>query len=289
MPTQPTMKKQKQPMKNRNHRRRLAQETVEILESGYLQGQSIQHLIEASVQETVSYPEWATMPTPMKLTDKPQTTQFSVINTTTLQAAHSLVQEHPNTKVTVLNFASARNPGGGFLNGSLAQEESLALHSGLYACLKGDKMYPHHQNMRGGIYSDWCIWSPDVPVFREERGGGRLLETPWLVSVITCPCLNKSAIQKHASMTDTELEPALRKRMIRFLSAVAAHHEGNLVLGAWGCGVFGNDPTMIARLFAEVLALPAFQNRWPRIVFAVLDTTKHGRTIAPFKRIFEER
>jgi len=274
--------------KGRHQRRLLAQETVRILEDGMLQGQPIGNLVEGSVEGTLSYPEEATIPLPLKLDDKKITTRFSVVNTTTLDAAWCLAKNFPDEKVAVLNFASAKNPGGGFLNGSMAQEESLANHSGLYACLKGDKMYDHHHQMKGGIYTDWCIFSPDVPVFRRESNGS-LISAPWLMSVISSPCLNRSAKKgvSAGAMATNELKEAIRKRMMRFLSVLAAHHSVNLVLGAWGCGVFANDPLMIAILFADLLTRhPLFQNRWPNVVFAVLDSSREGSTISPFSQAF---
>jgi uncharacterized protein (TIGR02452 family) len=216
----------------------------------------------------------------------PTTTQFSVINATTLAAAESLQRQYPNERVVVLNFGSAKNPGGGFIKGAMAQEESLALHLSLYACLEGDPMYGHHRTMKGGIYTDWCIFSPEVPVFCRESESS-LLADPWLMSVITCPCLNKSAMMPQSRMTEKALQEALRKRMLRFLSVLAAHHSGNVVLGAWGCGVFCNDPKMIAQLFSDLLwRHPLFRDQWPNVVFAVLDNTSDRSTLQPFFDIF---
>ena len=87
---------------------------------------------------------------------------------------------------------------------------------------------------------------------------------------------------------DSEIRSELRKRMRRMLCVLAAHHSGSVVLGAWGCGVFKNDPRVIAELFEEFLCQdPIFRNRWPKVVFAVLDRSRQKKTIHAFEEVFE--
>ena len=90
------------------------------------------------------------------------------MNDTTLAAARALVAD--GFKPVALNFASARNPGGGFLNGARAQEESLCRASALYACINGNAMYRHHAPLPGGFYTNYAIYSPAVPVFKDDDG-----------------------------------------------------------------------------------------------------------------------
>lgn len=281
-------------MANRKQRQAVAQATVDILkEEKYVytawetsatidtstHNVDISRELQQSIKQTCSFSESCVLP---KLLPKTKyKTEFRVRNITSLAAAKQLHDEYNTTgSVAVLNFASAKNPGGGFMRGSMAQEESLALSSGLYATLQNDRMYSHHRPMTGGIYTDWVIVSPVVPVFR--RDDLSLMETPWLCSFITCPAVNATAAQR--TLSEEQLQNAMRKRMRRMLQVTAAHHDGALVLGAWGCGVFGNDCTMVAKLFRELLCSDQeFIDRWPIVYFAVLDSTKDEKFIRPFE------
>jgi uncharacterized protein (TIGR02452 family) len=192
--------------------------------------------------------------------------------------------------VACLNFASAKNPGGGFLSGAQAQEESLARVSGLYTTLTRFQtdFYDFHQTQRNLLYSDRTIFSPNVPVFGTDEGVW--LEEPWTVSFLTCAAANVGALQKN----DPAKLPLVRRVMLqrtRFVLAVAAAQQIEaLVLGAWGCGVFRNDPEVIAWLFAEVLAEPNLQGRFAEVVFAIYNP-KGGddRNYAAFERVFGSR
>lgn len=296
---------------NRQTRQRLAHSTVEIVSTGRLGDFDISDYLQASKDGTCSYSEHDRLPPLLPKLPLPspkrqqvyhhhhhhptRTTRIDVINTTTLDAAWQLRQHHPTTRVAALNFASAKYPGGSFLKGSKAQEESLALNSSLYYSIKDDPMYSYHRrtdSAKPGIYSDWVIYTPNVLVFRDENDGS-VLEEPWWYDVISSPCVNLGQVQKKqhphwSRMSPLQLEHLLLQRIRRMLTVLAVHHSGNVVLGAWGCGVFQNDPTTIARLFAKCLFDDErFVNRWPRIVFAVLDRP-NGETFRAFDRVFGE-
>jgi len=168
----------------RSTRAELARGTVEIVERGSYRSASgrivdIARPIRACLEATRYYP-------PEELerlrgdvlghqgTD--DSTVFEVVNETTLSGI-ARVLSLGQGPVAALNFASAKNPGGGFLTGARAQEEALARASGLYAMLLGDPMY-----------TTWVIYSPDVPVFRLDEG--RLLDEPYFCSFLTSPAVN---------------------------------------------------------------------------------------------------
>ena len=191
-------------------------------------------------------------------------------------------------RVGVLNFASARHPGGGFERGSQAQEESLARSSSLHASLTtaaAAPYYRHHRDQASAAYSDRVIVSPDCPVFRDDDDA--LRDRPFIATFLTCAAPNARA------MADSEPEalaalPALFGRRIEAVLAVALDAKCDaLVLGAWGCGVFGNDPAMVADAFATRLGhAGAFRGAFRQIDFAVLDNSPGKACLAAFERTF---
>ncbi len=169
--------------------------------------------------------------------------------------------------VACLNFASAKNPGGGFLRGSLAQEETLARSSGLYPCLlEVPAHYQRNRAHRSALYLDLAIWSPRVPFFRDDEGGW--LAAPVACSVVTCAAPNAAALRQHGTYDAVAIEDALRRRA-RFVLAIARDQQvDTLILGAWGAGAFGGDPRMAARAFRDHLA-GDFARVFGAIVFAI--------------------
>jgi uncharacterized protein (TIGR02452 family) len=208
-------------------------------------------------------------------------TRFEVENETTFHALARLASSGAG-HVACLNFASAKNPGGGFLNGSLAQEEALACASGLYPCLlTAPEYYARNRVNRSALYLDLAIFSPLVPFFRSD--GGTLLEKPILASVISAPAPNAGAMAQNEPGNLRHVEPAMRRRAELVLAIASAHQVDRLVLGAWGCGVFRNDPRTVARMFGELLEPPGkFADAFAEVVFAVLDRTEELETYRAF-------
>lgn len=212
-------------------------------------------------------------------------TRIEVTGETTLAAARRLATGTPGRgQVACLNFASARNPGGGFLGGAQAQEEALARSSGLYAALiSAREFYDFHSAQRDLRYSDHVIYSPGVPVFRDDPG--RLLEEPYEVAFLTAAAPNKGAIRERSEVVG--IPAVLRRRTAKVLAV--AHHHGHrrLVLGAWGCGVFRNDPTTVADAFAgALLGDGVFAGRFDHVVFAIWDVAPGAPRLAAFRAAF---
>ncbi len=211
-------------------------------------------------------------------------TKVAVVNATSLAVARGMAAR--GLAPLVLNFASAKNPGGGFLKGARAQEESLARSSALYACLEKSRMYAHHRASSDCLYSDWMIHSPHVPVFRDDDNGV-LLEEPYDCAFLTTPAPNAGVIlQRDASPRSREdIERTLATRARRVLAICAAKGHRHLVLGAWGCGVFANDPAFVARTFGAELE-GAYAGVFDEVIFAVLDWSADRRFIRPFVERF---
>jgi uncharacterized protein (TIGR02452 family) len=177
------------------------------------------------------------------------TTAITVTPESTIAALVRLAGEK---HLACLNFASAKNPGGGFLSGAQAQEESLARASALYPCqLEQPDHYARNRANRSALYLDLALFSPDVPFIRDDDGGW--LPRAVCASVITCAAPNAGALRQHGRFDAAEVAATLRRRAA-FVLAIAAHHGvEDLVLGAWGAGVFGNDPVMVADAFGALL------------------------------------
>lgn len=273
---------------SRHPRRMTAQETVAILERGDYRAPS-GHTVEISaalaraVQGTVLYrpDEPDRLRADLPPAEPGTRTRIEVTGETTLAAARRLCVPGGAAPLA-LNFASAKNPGGGFLNGAHAQEEGLARSSGLYASLREAREYYDFHRAQGDLlYSDHMIYSPDVPVFRDDAG--RLLDEPYEVAFVTSPAPNRGAIRDPEKAARIPGVLAVRARKV--LAVALANGHRRLVLGAWGCGVFRNDPAEVAEAFAAALR-DEFTDRFEHVVFAVWDTAEGSPRLVAFQRAF---
>jgi uncharacterized protein (TIGR02452 family) len=259
----------------------MARETMAILEAGAYQPASGREVplgdsVAAAVAGTRLYVPDERVPVPVAGRDSAPF--IEVTNETSLAASRRLGDE-----VACLVFASAKKPGGGFLNGAQAQEESIARVSALYPCLTAPparEFYEFHRRQRDLRYSDRVIYSPGVPVFRAEDG--TLLAQPYPVSFLTAAAPNLGAIITNQPASAASVPVVLATRARRVLEVAAAHGHRTLVLGAWGCGVFGNDPGTVAPVFASEIARA--RGWFDHITFAVLDRQRDAPAYAAFAR-----
>ncbi|MDQ0061490.1 TIGR02452 family protein [Paenibacillus harenae] len=209
----------------------------------------------------------------------PQTAACSVANEATVKTILDFAEVRKK-RIGVLNFASAKNPGGGFLNGAMAQEESLAASSGLYETqLRNESYYKANRACGSMMYTDYAIYSPDVVFFRNQQF--ELLERPVTASVLTLPAVNYGQVLLKGE-DPQEAERLMKDRMRLTLAIFAKKGDMNLILGAYGCGVFRNDPVKVARWWRELLVDEGFGFLFSEIRFAVLDNSKDGKCIRAF-------
>lgn len=202
-------------------------------------------------------------------------TRVQVANETTLGASRRLVAT--GAMPLALNFANGVHPGGGFLVGARAQEETLCRCSALYRTLVDDPMYAAHRSRPRPDSTAWAIYSPRVPVFRTEDGTA--MEDPWLLSVLTC------AAPVAQSIGQPESGDLLQRRIHRVLAIARAYDYSTLVLGAWGCGAFGNDPHRTARDFRSAIE-GEFAGAFDTVVFAVTDWSTDRAMLGAFRDAF---
>jgi uncharacterized protein (TIGR02452 family) len=230
--------------------------------------------VQAANFAKVSIPPGVSLPS-RKCIPFPET-RIQVTNETTLGASMRLVKS--GLEPLALNFANGIHPGGGFLGGAKAQEEVLCRSSALYQTIIDDQMYLAHRKRLRSDSTDWAIYSPDVPVFRTDDGTE--LKQPWLLSFITCAAPYAPAIGKK------EAADLLQKRIHRVLDIAQAYRHSSLVLGAWGCGAFANDPHRTAKNFRQALEND-FGGSFSDIIFAITDWSPERKFLGPFRDEFD--
>jgi len=275
---------------SRTNRRKVAQDNLQIFEQGYyITPKSVRVSIKKDLQtakENVivykpdSYESIIQDLNPEELLS--QETKFFVENFTTLEACKDLLKENYE-KVFALNFASAKNPGGGFLNGSQAQEESLARASCLYPCLlKGREMYDYNRKNTNTLYSNYAIYTPDVPVFRNDND--ELLDNSYKVSFFTSPAVNRGALNKKLH---SKIDEVMLQRTANLLAVALSKGYKTMVLGAWGCGVFRNVPEDIANYFkVQLLENELFVNKFEKVIFAIYSKSEESKNFRAFQKVF---
>lgn len=260
----------------RERARRHASETVAAVQAGFYIAPSgsrvnIGRSVRWATSHTAFYGPDRSYAIPPTRQQQPTYATVAVTSETTVQAVTRLALSG-TADLAALNFASARNPGGGFLNGALAQEESLCRASSLHSALQSGqaaRMYRANRWCGSLLYTDAAVFSPNVPVFRDDLGSW--LEKPLRVSFVTVPAPNVGA---HAGAgLDPSAAQTLRRRARVVLGVAAENGRRSLVLGAWGCGVFGNSPEVVASAFRQLLRPPdgEFAAAFDTVVFAVPD------------------
>jgi uncharacterized protein (TIGR02452 family) len=268
----------------------LAKQTVKIVERGAYESATgrtidIAKSIRACLDTTRFFPPEKLEQLRQEVLARPaegHATAFQIVNETTLVGIDRMLSAGKGP-VAALNFASAKNPGGGFLNGSQAQEESLARSSALHASqLRASEFYERHRASPSLLYSDAMILSPGCPVFRDDDG--LLLEEPRLVTFITSAAPNAGAAGDNRPEELPLIPDVFRRRSEYVLALAASQGYKYLVLGAWGCGVFRNSPAIVAAAFLGHLRHGAWFGRFEHVVFSVLDSSPSKETLAAFQR-----
>lgn len=272
----------------RMNRKAIAEETVRIAESGSYEFDGKTVSIASATQSCLEHTRFYAPEAVSELVEKAKAISASgspaeveVVNETTLEGCARLVSSGVKD-FSALNFASAKNPGGGFLGGGQAQEESLARSSALYRSLLQAREFYELGKRSSLLYTDAMIVSPHCPVFRDDSGA--LLPRPFNVTFLTCAAPNAGAIDKNTPNLKMRIPAAFRRRIAGVFAASLLHVCRTIVLGAWGCGVFRNDPTMVAKEFAH--AVPTdWLYRFERIVFSVYDTSPTNHIFNEFAKI----
>lgn len=210
-------------------------------------------------------------------------TEFKVYERDTVSAVFSCPLPE---KCAVLNFASAKHPGGGFITGANAQEESLCRSSSLYASLSSkdaEDMYIYNTTKnKSKFYSDYMLFSPNVVFFRGFNS--RLIPEYTTVSVITAPAVN-CRIADPVNNAD-KIRNIMQTRIRKIFDIAILNNKTYLILGAWGCGVFGHKTEDVANDFKLVLSEEKYKNAFEVVEFSVL-CGRNPQILLPFKEKFQ--
>lgn len=235
----------------RNERCQIAHEHTAFMTQNYAQQ------IQYAINHTHIYSEYATFE---NIQDQVNKGIMKVINQTTSKAIIEARKKYPNKTICALNFASFKNPGGGFYNGAMAQEEALCHDSFLYNVLikyVDDYYTNNRKDLNHSLYYNRALYSKDILFFDESKNS-------YQTDILTCAAPNyREAMRQGISL---EKNQQILKSRSQYILNIATQEQVNiLILGAWGCGVFGQDPYTMASIFKELLAYYSFDE----VIFAI--------------------
>lgn len=252
--------------------------------------------VKKSTAEQILIPEYMNVSDFVDISGKSYSKDAEVIvsKKRTLEAASA----YRGDKVCVHNFASATNPGGGVTKGSSAQEECLCRCSTLYFNLNTSAMwggfYSPHRSQQDPLHNDDCIYTPNVVVFKTDTATpATMAEKDWYdVNVITCAAPNLRALPSNAmnagdgtkavKLTDEDLYELQVKRLTRIMEVAKAFENDVVILGAFGCGAFENNPEVVAKASKAVADM--FIKDFKTIEFAVYCSPRDEQNYQVFKK-----
>nr|UMO78221.1 hypothetical protein [Pandoravirus belohorizontensis] len=192
-----------------------------------------------------------------------------------LKAAIALKTER-GLNPAVLNMASSRRPGGGYKTGAAAQEENIFRRSNYFLSLEDPRRVDRQRQWRYPLGGVCGVYSPAVSVFRgPEDEGYPFLDRPVRLDFIAVPAIVRPQVRvlrdgaQRLGQADADL---MRQKIALILDIALAHRHDSVVLGAFGCGAFGNPPDHVALLFREVLSTDAYRCRFKHVCFAIFGT-----------------
>ncbi len=195
---------------------------------------------------------------------------ISVVENSTFQAAHSYSEIG---KTAVLNFSNPITPGGGVKLGVMAQEECLCRSSNLYfSLIRPDIMeeyYYFHQKTSDDAFSDRLIYSPQVAVIKSDDELPVRLKESFFIDLMTC------AAPYNDDNEISDLNTIFNHRIKAVLESAIKNNATNIVLGAWGCGVFNNPPQLVADEFYKVLVIENYRYAFDNVIFAIIRSAQN--------------
>lgn len=192
-----------------------------------------------------------------------------------LDTVSALVKYAPQGRTAILNMAFYKRPGGGVEHGAVAQEECLFRCSNLFTISKD--LYPLKDNE--------YIYTKDVTFIKDFHYN---VMPHVLVDVITMPAINLNERKIKDFKLSTDDECYYLDNIFFMLNSALINGCNNIILGAWGSGVFKNDPKIMAELFKEILEGGLLYTMFDNIVFAVInDANSVDNNYEVYKKVFK--
>ena len=225
---------------------------------------------------------------------------IEICEDTTFHCAQRLLREsdpdhlhEQRPRIAVLNFANAYHPGGGVVNGAMAQEECLCRSSNLYSALTLPYLlrnyYKWNGRNTGDMGTDAVIWSPGVTVFKtDDPVPAEMEREEWFqVDVLTCAAPYYDKNKKHPA-TQEKLREVFYHRIRNILEVAIAKDTDILVLGAFGCGAFNNPPALVADVCRELLVEKGYFRFFRKTVFAIKRNDSENTNLEAFRKAFSK-
>ena len=225
-------------------------------------------------------------------------TEIKFEDMTTIQAAlHYLKKTKYKKKIAILNFANWTNPGGGVRGGAVEQEESICRSSTLYENLIADNVqefYKLHlndeKNYNSGKFNDDIIYTPNVLILKDDSNSTDIKNIDLnnefnkknIVSVITCAAPNNS--NKNFNYNDIYNIHLSRAR--RIIQIALNDNVDIIILGAFGCGAFKNNPVSVSKAYKKILVDDKIKNCFENVIFAIPD--KNSQNYKEFFNTFKK-
>ena len=277
---------------NDNNRKEMRKKCANIFKDTYDKCEKytpLRESIELSIKLTKLYLEG----NKFDLNDKEiKSKEYNIIITPnrTLEAVQKYyISKDKKGKIGVLNFASAKHPGGGVWSGARAQEESLCRASTLYPCLNTeflkDNYYSYHIEKK--LSSDRIIYIPNVLVFKSDDNvfSEMLNEKDWYnIDVITCAAHN----QKAYKVEYEKLKKINYNKIKAIIECAVENNVDNLILGAYGCGAFGNSPQLVSKAFKSILIDEEYYKYFNNVHFAIFTALNEEINLNEFKKTFQK-
>lgn len=204
-------------------------------------------------------------------------TPVSVIRGGTASTGYALAD---GAHVALLNFADAMKYGGWVEDGAPTQEENLCRCTNLHRVLEQEECQEEYyipnilevRRTRREQYLDNIIYAKGITIFKDDNTYEDI--APRQVDIITCPS------PATTFKTSDEAVAVYRRRVEQILLSAIENGADTIVLGAWGCGAFGQNPSLVARGFAE--ALNEYGDYFKDIVFAIKETPNWAEVVSNY-------